>query len=144
MIKSAHFWRTYDKLGFVYGTALIITLSFVLGRYPDTFIYTLIQWLLPILLVGRYVHYYSMGWHYYTSDFCYYNNLMILYFFWFDCKNENLFLTCFYFSQGVVAFSITAFRNSLVYHKIEKLIDLWIHSIPMTIMWHARLFTIEN
>ena len=144
VMSTAPFWRSADKLGFVFGTILIISFSFIIGRYPDTLAYTFIQWLLPSFLFYRYVHYYSMGWHYYISDFCYYENLLILYFLWFDSSNEQLFLICYLFAQGVVAFSIKAFRNSLVYHKPEKLCDLFIHSIPMTIKYHIRWFTIPS
>lgn len=143
-MKTAPFWRLWDKLGFVLGTVLIISLSFIMGRYPDTFVYTFLMWLMPIMLIGRYCHYYLNGWHYYISDFCYYVNLIILYYLWFDSKNDQLFKVCFFFSQGAVAFSIKAFRNSLVYHKIDMLINLFIHSIPMTIMWHIRWFTIPD
>ena len=143
-MKTAPFWRTADKFGFVLGTTLIIAYSFMLGRYPYDLVYTFYMFLLPALIITRCFHYYSLGWHYYISDFCYYENLLILYFLWFDSSNEQLFLICYLFAQGVVAFSIKAFRNSLVYHKPEKLCDLFIHSIPMTIMYHIRWFTIPS
>ena len=91
LMKSAPFWRTADKFGFVLGTTLIITYSFMLGRYPYDLVYTLDMFLLPVLIITRCFHYYSLGWHYYISDFCYTANALILYFFWFDSRNEQLF-----------------------------------------------------
>ena len=141
---SAPFWRTFDKLGSVIGTTLILTYTFMLGRYPHDSVYTLYMFLLPILLVTRYLHYYSMGWHYYISDFCYYANAVILYLLWFDSGNQQLFIACFLFGNGSLATSIILFRLSLVNHKIDLLTTLAIHALPLTIMWHARWFTIPE
>ncbi len=143
-MKTAPFWRTADKFGFVLGTTLIIAYSFMLGRYPYDLVYTFYMFLLPALIITRCFHYYSLGWHYYISDFCYTANALILYFFWFDSKNERLFQVCYLFSTGVLALAIKAFRNSLVYHKIDMLTSLAIHALPLTIMWHTRWHTIPD
>jgi len=144
MMHTAPFWRLADKLSFVIGVFIIVSYSFVLGRFPNDLCYIYIQMLMPVLLVLRWLHYYHMGWHYYISDFCYFANMLILYYLTFDSKNDQLFKICFLYSQGALAAAIKAFRNSLVFHKIDMLTSLAIHAIPMTIMWHIRWFTIPD
>jgi len=38
-MSTAPFWRNADKFGFVFGTILIISFSYTIGRYPDTVVY---------------------------------------------------------------------------------------------------------
>lgn len=90
----------------------------------------------------RYLHYFMLGWHYYCTDFCYFANFAILTYLNFYPNNEALFRLCYLFSQGALSVAIYAFRNSLVYHKIDFLTSLAIHAVPMTIMWHIRWITI--
>ena len=59
-----------------------------------------------------------------------------------NSESPGLFVSCFVFANGPLSLAIVAFRNSLVYHKIDYLTSLAIHAIPMTIMTHIRWYTI--
>lgn len=47
---------------------------------------------------------------------------------------------CFAFSLGPLAWSILTFRNSLVYHSVEKVTTLFLHLYPACVMWATRWY----
>ena len=73
-------------------------------------------------------------------DFCYFANAVLVYFLICDPKNEQLFKICFVFGNGILAASVKAFRNSLVYHKFDYLTCVASHAFPMIIMFHIKWF----
>jgi Protein of unknown function (DUF2838) len=79
LMHSAPFWRLADKLGFVLGTLIIFSFSFILGKYPNDFFYIYYFFITLVMLIIRYAHYYSCGWHYFIADFCYFGNFLTLY-----------------------------------------------------------------
>ncbi len=143
-MQSAPFWRLADKIGFVLGTLIIISFNYMIGRYPHDLFYYYYVALTLVMLVVRWAHYYSLGWHYYISDFCYYSNVLVILMLTVWPKNDRLIKMCFLFSEGAIAVSIKVFRNSLVFHKIDTLTSLFIHLFPMLVMYHVRWFTIPE
>jgi hypothetical protein len=134
-MQSAPFWRKADKFAFMAGTSMIIAFSFILGRYPDTFIYQFTPILLLTLIATRYVHYILVGYHMYLVDFCYFANFMLLYLIVFQPKDEQLLRSVYLYASGPLSIGIVAFRNSLVYHKIDFLTSLSIHAIPLIMVY---------
>jgi hypothetical protein len=132
-MQYAPFWRKADKFAFMAGTSMIIAFSFIIGRYPHDIIYTFTSIMLPTLIATRYVHYILVGWHMYLVDFCYFANALMLYYILFEPKNETLMTSVFLYATGPLAIGIVAFRNSLVYHKIDFLTSLAIHAVPLVI-----------
>jgi hypothetical protein len=100
--------------------------------------------MLPTLIATRYVHYILVGWHMYLVDFCYFANAMLLYFLMFEPKNETLMTSVYLYATGPLAIGIVAFRNSLVYHKIDFLTSLAIHAVPLVMAHQVRWVTIPN
>ena len=144
MMHQAPFWRKLDKLAYVVGTSLIICYSSLMGRYPHDLIYSFVSVLLPALILPRVIEYTIKGWHYFLIDFCYFVNSSLVYFLMAGSSSQSLFVSCFVFSNGPLSAAIVAFRNSLVYHKIDYLTSLAIHAVPMTIMTHIRWYTIPQ
>ena len=141
-MHSAPFWRLADKMGFVVGSLIIMSFSYIIGKFPNDFFYSYYSVLMIGLIALRVAHFWSQGWHYYISDYCYYCNVLILYLVMYDSHNVELIKSCFLLSQGAVAFSIKLFRNSLVLHKIDVLTSFGIHFCPMIIMFHIKWFTV--
>lgn len=96
------------------------------------------------LLVRRLCTFGSQGYHMYLIDFCYVANIALLIYLNFSSKSSWLFVTCFVFANGPLAAAILAFRNSLVYHRVDMLTSLAIHAVPMTLTLHIRWDTIPN
>lgn len=143
-MTSAPFWRTADKLGFVIGTLILVSFSYMIGKYPNDHFYTYYLYVTLFMLAMRVAHYRLQGWHYYISDFCYYANLLILYLITYDSHNAQLVKICFLYANGDLSFAVWFFRGSLVLHKPDILTNLGIHLLPMMIMYHIRWFTIPD
>lgn len=79
LMHSAPFWRTADKVGFMVGVTIMLTFIYFIAKFPHDFFYKYYTVLMPTLIFLRMGHYYSLGWHYYISDFCYYANCLVLY-----------------------------------------------------------------
>jgi len=143
-MTNAPFWRKMDKASYVIGTMIIIGLTFFVGRYPHDHYYSFVTVLLPALLVPRYIQYFMQGYHYFLFDFCYLVNFLTLFFLLSGSKSQTLFVTIYLFGNGPVAVAIVAFRNSLVYHKIDYLTSLAIHAVPMITMTNIRWCTMQE
>jgi len=140
-IKSAPFTRLSDKLTFIFGVMCALFQAFFLGRYPNTFYYTYHCTFLPILIFGKWVYYKSLGWHYYMTDFCYAANALLQLFLVVYPKSDIIFKAVFLFSNGALAVAVGAFRNQLVFHKLDNLTSLALHIFPQICMWNLRWST---
>lgn len=140
-METAPFVRLQDKLTFVFSIYLMCAFTYFYGRDGDNRYFTFICVVIPCLIATRLRLYYGNGWHYYLLDFCYFATILSLFVVSYDSKNEQLFRVAFLFSNGNLAISIAAFRNSLVFHRIDYMVSLAIHAVPMLttmrIRWHV-------
>lgn len=143
-MATSPFQRRMDKVAYVFGTTILVAYSYLIGKFPHTAIYTYSTMLMVFLLCHRYYSYWTNGYFYYLYDFCYVANFFMIYLLNFAPKNQSLLITCFVFSNGPLAAAIAAFRNSLVYHRVDMLTSLAIHAIPMTLMTHIRWVTVPE
>ena len=97
--------------------------------------------MMSILLIHRYYDYGTNGYHYYLADWCYFANFILLYYINFAYKSQTLQIMCYLFSQGALATAIVAFRNSMVYHKIDMLTSMAIHAVPLVLNHHILFVT---
>ena len=74
----------------------------------------------------------------YIFDFCYLGNYVLLAYTLIFPSCPWLLSALFVQANGALAFAIGAFRNSLVYHKMDMLTSLSIHSVPMILSFHLR------
>ena len=76
-------------------------------------------------------------------DFCYFANTLIILFLEFFPKNDILFKVFFVYANGPFGVAIPAFKNSMIFHKIDNLISLTIHVIPQVTSWNLRWHTMD-
>jgi Protein of unknown function (DUF2838) len=129
-MAGAPFTRLVDKLSFIVGVLLLVFTTYILGRYPNDIFYNYHCIVVISLVLFRFYNYRSKGWHYYLFDFCYFANTLIIAFLWFFPKNDILFKVFFVYANGPFGLAIPAFKNSMIFHKIDNLISLTIHVIP--------------
>jgi hypothetical protein len=129
-MKGAPFVRLVDKLSFILGVLLLIFTTYIMGRYPDTHYYTFHCVTVITLVIFRFYNYRSKGWHYYLFDFCYYANTIMITFLTLFPKEDILFKVFFVYANGPFGLAIPAFKNSMIFHKIDNLISCSIHLIP--------------
>jgi hypothetical protein len=108
-----------DKLAFVLGVSHIITSAFWLGHSPSSF-YRLYTVQALLLLTIRLALYRRDKMHYYFMDFCYYANALMFVQTWALPEYCALQKIMFSFATGPVAWSILMFRNSMIFHSLDK------------------------
>lgn len=128
-----------DKIMFVVGTGTGGLTAFWLGRDPSSF-YRLYTWMAVVLFIMRWIVYRYKRWHYYMFDFCYLGNVMLVVTLNYFPTNIKLLKMCFSYSLGPLAWSILAFRNSLVFHSVDKITSLFLHLFPPCACWAARWY----
>ncbi|EFC42969.1 predicted protein [Naegleria gruberi] len=129
--------KTKDKYAFTIGVLIMVSSTFLLAKYP---------YLLPdyyivmsvILMVIRFFHYHGMGFHYFMLDFCYLANFILIFYLGFYTNSPHLFLLNFVNSSGPLAIAIVMWRNSLVFHSIEKVTSVFIHIFPAIVTFALR------
>ena len=126
-----------DKITFTLGTLDLLISAYWLGASPKTF-YKLYSAKAVVLLALRWVYYRSKKWHYYMFDLCYAVQILILLNVWVFPLNITLSKVTFAFSLGPLLWSILAFRNSLVYHSLDKVTSLFLHFFPACVAWAHR------
>lgn len=109
----------------------MLSFTYLYARENDNRFYYFVCVFVPMLTLIRAIHYRSKGWHYYMVDFCYFSCFSTLYFISLDRTNEKLFRTLFLFANGALAMSVAAFRNSMVFHRLDYMISVMIHVVPM-------------
>lgn len=132
-----------DKIFFIVGVLLVIATTYMLGRYPNKEYYKFHVYTVVSLVAIRLLNYRIKKWHYYLFDFCYFANILIIYFLMVDPKNDILFKVFFVYANGPFGLAIPAFKNSMIFHKLDNLTSIAIHIIPLVTSWNLRWTTLE-
>ena len=108
-----------DKVAFLLGVFHICSSAYWLGCSPSTF-YQLYTGKAIFLFALRFYLYRKEKMHYFLLDFCYYANVLHAVQVWFFPESCSLQKILFAFSMGPLAWSIVAFRNSMIFHSLDK------------------------
>lgn len=128
--------RAIDKFSFTMGVVGLLVTEAVLLKYPQYF-WAYYATVMPTLLGLRVVLYTRQKLQYFMYDFCYFVqitcfvNLFIF-------PSERLFLANFAFSHGPLLWAVVAWRNSLVFHSLDKVTSVYIHTLPPLMTWAWR------
>ncbi|CEP16576.1 hypothetical protein [Parasitella parasitica] len=137
MNRDAKTVQLRDKVSFVVGVGNACVAPALALRYPSLIpSYYSVQ--LIILLILRYVIYRSKRWHYFIFDMCYFVNAMTMVFLWAYPASKLLFLASYCMTNGPVAWAIITWRNSLVFHSLDKVTSVFIHIFPPLVMYCIR------
>ncbi|XP_020096686.1 uncharacterized membrane protein C776.05-like [Ananas comosus] len=72
------------------------------------------------------------------ADFCYYANTFFLAMLLFFPRNEKLFMVCFSFAEGPLAWALIVWRCSLVFSSLDKIVSVVIHFLPGIVFFTIR------
>jgi hypothetical protein len=117
------------KVLFICGVLNILISGYILGACPQFFhhYYTIqLLYLMPI----RYYTYYHRGWNYFLADLCYFVNLLCMCAIWLFPRSKTLFIGTYCLAFGNNAFGIALWRNSMVFHSLEKTTTVFVHIMP--------------
>ncbi|CAH7672705.1 hypothetical protein BY996DRAFT_4577767 [Phakopsora pachyrhizi] len=124
-----------EKTSFFLGVQNVLVTALLIAFWPEyiPISYTLqAAYYLPL----RVYTYRQQSYHYFLFDICYVINGLCLIFIWFLPSSTLLFEACYGLSHGPSAIAIATWRNSLVFHSVEKMTSLFIHIYP------ALVFTV--
>lgn len=124
--KSTQVVRTREKVSFFFGVMSVLVSALLFGLAPQWvhIAYTLqAMFLLPM----RVYSYKKRAWHYFLFDLCYYVLILNFLYIWLFPQSAWLFVACYCLSHGSVASAVITWRNSLVFHDIDKVTSLFVH-----------------
>eukprot|EP00257_Ricinus_communis_P024836 XP_025012250.1 uncharacterized membrane protein C776.05 isoform X3 [Ricinus communis] len=73
-----------------------------------------------------------------NKDFCYYANTIFLVDLLLYPKDEKLFMVCFSFAEGPLAWALIVWRCSLVFSSVDKIVSVLIHLLPGLVFFTIR------
>ncbi|KAF7980903.1 hypothetical protein HWV62_36093 [Athelia sp. TMB] len=136
--QSAKVVRTREKISFFSGVMSLLITALLFGMAPQWIhvSYTLQGlYLLPL----RAYTYKKRSWHYFLFDLCYYVTILNFIYIWFFPQSAALFVACYCLSHGSLASAVITWRNSLVFHDLDKVTSLFVHiyaPITFTVIRH--------
>lgn len=110
---------TREKISFIAGVLNIFISGYLIGARPEWMYvwYTLqLLYFMPI----RIHTYRRRGYHYFLADLCYFVNVLAMLSIWFFPRSKRLFMSTYCLAYGNNAAAILAWRNSLVFHSMDK------------------------
>jgi len=110
-----------EKISFIAGVLNIFISGYLVGAYPEYFYIWFSVQLLYFMPI-RYYRYHKKGYHYFLADLCYFVNLMCMLSFWVFPQSKRLFISTFCLVFGNNAVAIAMWRNSLVFHSMDKVV----------------------
>ncbi|KAG6037196.1 hypothetical protein E4U41_005266 [Claviceps citrina] len=118
-----------EKVSFICGVMNIFISGFLIGGYPQYFhIWYTIQ--LLYFMPVRWFTYHRRGYHYFLADLCYFVNMLVLLSIWVFPSSKRLLTATYCLAFGNNAVAIIMWRNSLVFHSLDKVTSLFIHIMP--------------
>lgn len=108
-----------EKFSFIFGVLNILISGYLIGGRPELFHiwYTLqLLYFMPI----RFFTYKRRGLHYFLADLCYFVNFLLLLSIWVFPNSKRLFISTYCLAFGNNAIAIAMWRNSLVFHSLDK------------------------
>jgi hypothetical protein len=141
--QSAKVIRTREKVSFFLGVMNLVLSSLIFAKAPEYSLFSFSvcrsltnpsRWVHVLytaqclfLLPLRFYIYKKRAWHYFLFDLCYFVTLLNFVFFWFLPTSPSLFIACYCLSHGPLASAVITWRNSLVFHDLDKVTSLFIH-----------------
>ncbi|KAK9715704.1 hypothetical protein RND81_06G183800 [Saponaria officinalis] len=129
--------RFINKVTYLCGVLGFGGFCFILGARPQDVPYVYCLFYVTFVPL-RWIYYRYKKWHYYLLDFCYYANTIFLITLILYPKNEKLFMVCFAFAEGPLAWAIIVWRCSLVFNSIDKITSVLIHLLPGLVFFTIR------
>ena len=131
--------RTRDKLSFMLGVVGCFVLEFVVLRFPQYFGYVFSAFCVPLIAIRLWI-YADLSWHFFLLDFCYFSNALCVLQVLFFPTSRTLLLVNFCHTTGPLALAIPTWRNSLVFHSLDKVTSVFIHALPPLLCFTLRWY----
>jgi len=127
--------KLYDTASFTLGVFMVMYSEYLLLTSPSSVPFFYLT-TFSLLIALRYLTYHSIKYHFFLIDFCYLINVSTILqsLFCWDTNDSGLcsvwFKNNFIHSHGPIAIAIIAWKNSLVFHSLDKMTSFYIHIMP--------------
>ncbi|EKV16562.1 hypothetical protein PDIG_20350 [Penicillium digitatum PHI26] len=118
-----------EKISFIAGVLNIFISGYLIGACPEYF-YIWFSAQLAFFMPIRYFTYHAKGYHYFLADLCYFVNMLCMLSIWVFPNSKRLLISTFCLTFGNNAAAIAMWRNSMVFHSMDKVVSLFIHIMP--------------
>ena len=118
-----------EKISFIAGVMNVFVSGYLVGGWPHLYPYwysVQLCYFMPI----RWYTYHKKGYHYFLADLCYFVNLLVMLSIWCFPNSKRLFISAFCLAFGNNAIAIAMWRNSLVFHSMDKVVS-YVHASPL-------------
>lgn len=122
-----------EKASFIAAVMNIFVSGYLVGCHPDLLPHWYTAQLLYFMPL-RFFTYHKKGYHYFLADLCYFVNILLVLSVWVFPQSKRLFIATYCLCMGNNAVAIVMWRNSLVFHSMDKVVRLVAWSCNMEIM----------
>ena len=135
--------KLMDKFSFTLGIMTIVLSQWLMLRQPNYFPYFWIGFT-SLLWIYRFIDYASQKSELFMLDYCYFVNLSVATQIFFFTNNLAWFHTNYVLTLGPIFLAIIVWKNSLVFHSLDKLTSFFLHAFAPIIMHLYRWKLISN
>ena len=121
--------KMLDKFSFTLGVIVICLSEWLILRQPNLFPYFYYA-IMAVLMAYRYYDYASQKAELFMLDFCYFVNLSVMLQTAFYPDNLMWFKANYVLCMGPICIAIMVWKNSLVFHSLDKLTSFFLHAFP--------------
>ncbi|EXJ62960.1 hypothetical protein A1O7_03404 [Cladophialophora yegresii CBS 114405] len=118
-----------EKVSFISAVLNVFISGYLIGAAPQYFYWWYTIQLMYFMPIRAYT-YHRKGYHYFLADLCYFVNLLDLLAIWAFPRSKRLLISAYCLAYGNNAVAIVMWRNSLVFHSMDKVVSLFIHVMP--------------
>lgn len=110
-----------EKMSFIAGVANVFVSGYLVGAHPEYFHYWYTVQLFYFMPIRLYT-YKKKGYHYFLADLCYFVNFLTLLSIYVFPMSKRLLISTYCLAFGNNAIAIAMWRNSLVFHSMDKVV----------------------
>ena len=138
-LKTTPVVKLIDRLSFTLGIIHFALTEFIVLKMPQVFW----AWFAVTitLLLGYRIHSYTQKrWGFFMFDFCYFCTLTALVNVTLLPASTVAWQVNFVFANGPLMVAVLAWRNSLVFHSLDKMTSIFIHILPAILTFLVRWY----
>lgn len=132
-----------QKVSFYLSVNLIWITCLIMFRHPS-FMPLFHTGVLTTLMASRVFLYRRQGYIYFMLDLCYFANLLLMIYLTLLPAHAGLLSAVWALCQGPVIWGIVQWRNSLVFHSLDKITSCYIHLFPCITLYTLRWLTPDH
>lgn len=138
--ENPAFLVKFDELAFSFNV-LSFFLTFGLLFYPDIRVLATWTTIVNVILIAlRFFSYYSLRWHMYFFDYCYYVNVLSWIYLWVFPKSPTVFMMAAFNAACPMLNYFIIFKPKLVYQNREAVTSFYMHYTPAMLFWIIRYY----